>query len=370
VYLTFNQLIKEEKRMRIRTIFLSIALVLLIISPGVSQFHAVESFNYDSGASLDTLLGATGNGFSGSWDLVDGTAGLTVVSDTGLIYNDLSYPIPHIGKNAQVNNPGNWVAARYTRSLVTTWPDAAGSVYWLSFIFQAKAVPSGNTYYIVKLYNETTELLAVGKGGGGTTYTCGSGWPGGSGDDVSTIECTGEPVWLVTKIVMSGDAGNERTYMWVNPDPGVEPDTSIADVKRNSTMNDGFNKVGLECGGQDVMETHWDEIRLGASWADVSPVTNISPLVELAPVQFTLAQNYPNPFNPNTRIAYTIQSRGMVQLKVYDVLGREVAVLVNDIQNAGRYEVTFSGAALPSGMYFYKLITGKGSFSRKMVLLK
>jgi hypothetical protein len=354
-----------------RTVFFILVFLTFMISPGLSQYVATESFNYDNGAKPDTLLGETGNGFIGAWDRVDGTADLTTIVDTGLVYADLAYAIPHVGKNAQVNNPGGWTAARYQRALATTWPDVAGAEYWLSLIFQAKATPNGNTYYIVKLYGNSTELLAVGKGGGGTVYTCGSGWPGGDSDDRSTYECTGgEPVWLVTKTVMSGDGNDERTFMWINPDPSVEPDTNAADVKRNSTMDDGIDMIGLECGGELAMETHWDEIVMADSWTALSPVTDVAPLPEGVPAQFNLSQNYPNPFNPTTRIAYTIQSRGQVQLKVYDVLGREVAVLVNGLQNAGQYEVGFSGAKLPSGIYFYKLVTAQGSFAKKMVLVK
>ena len=85
---------------------------------------------------------------------------------------------------------------------------------------------------------------------------------------------------------------------------------------------------------------------------------------------FDLKQNYPNPFNPSTKIKYAISSRQFVTLKVYDVLGKEIATLVNEEKSAGSYEVVFDASKLPSGIYFYTLNAGEFSQTRKMILLK
>jgi photosystem II stability/assembly factor-like uncharacterized protein len=85
---------------------------------------------------------------------------------------------------------------------------------------------------------------------------------------------------------------------------------------------------------------------------------------------YYLDQNYPNPFNPTTTIRYQIPQTGFVSLKVYDVLGKEVAILVNEEKPTGRYEVEFSGSSLPSGIYFYKLEAGGNIFSKRFLLLK
>ncbi len=87
-------------------------------------------------------------------------------------------------------------------------------------------------------------------------------------------------------------------------------------------------------------------------------------------LDFSLSQNYPNPFNPTTSMYYAISSRQLVTLKVYDLLGREVTILVNNEQAPGNYKVTFNGNDLPSGVYFYKLEAGSSSIVRKMLLLK
>jgi len=122
------------------------------------------------------------------------------------------------------------------------------------------------------------------------------------------------------------------------------------------------------------MLTHEDGGMMGqfsvVSTTDVND--NIS-----APQNFELSQNYPNPFNPSTVINYSIvvvnknfSSLQNVILKVFDILGREVATLVNKTQAAGNYQVTFDATSLPTGMYIYKLFAGNFVQSRKMMLVK
>ena len=85
---------------------------------------------------------------------------------------------------------------------------------------------------------------------------------------------------------------------------------------------------------------------------------------------YKLYQNYPNPFNPTTIIKYGIPKNGHVKLIVYDVLGKDVAILINDEQDAGNYEITFDASKLPSGVYFYKITSGDLSEVKKMLFVK
>ncbi|NNJ51789.1 MAG: T9SS type A sorting domain-containing protein [Ignavibacteriaceae bacterium] len=85
---------------------------------------------------------------------------------------------------------------------------------------------------------------------------------------------------------------------------------------------------------------------------------------------YSLGQNYPNPFNPSTTISYSIEKDGLVRLKVYDILGNEVAELVNKNQLAGKYEISFNASHLPSGIYFYTITSGNYSNTKKLILLK
>jgi hypothetical protein len=83
-----------------------------------------------------------------------------------------------------------------------------------------------------------------------------------------------------------------------------------------------------------------------------------------------LQQNYPNPFNPSTTIIYSVPEKEFVSLKVYDVLGNEIATLVNEEKPLGGYEVKFDGVGLPSGIYFYQLQAGSFAETKKMLMIK
>ncbi|MDO8548810.1 MAG: T9SS type A sorting domain-containing protein [Ignavibacteria bacterium] len=109
-------------------------------------------------------------------------------------------------------------------------------------------------------------------------------------------------------------------------------------------------------------------------------ITGIEDTDASSPKGFSLLQNYPNPFNPTTKINYSIPQTGIVTLKVFDILGNEIATLINEEQSAGEYEVEFSadgGSAyggnvsnLSSGIYFYKITAGNYKATMKMILLK
>ena len=98
--------------------------------------------------------------------------------------------------------------------------------------------------------------------------------------------------------------------------------------------------------------------------------SNVIEIEFLSIDKFTLEQNFPNPFNPSTNIIYQLPLANEVSLKVYDVLGNEVATIVNEYKEAGRYEAQFNGSELTSGIYFYELKTGEYIENKKMILLK
>ena len=87
-------------------------------------------------------------------------------------------------------------------------------------------------------------------------------------------------------------------------------------------------------------------------------------------VDYSLSQNYPNPFNPKTKIRYTIPQTAIVMIKVYDVLGNEIAILVNEEKPKGNYEVEFDGSDLASGIYIYQLRAGNFIETKNMTLMK
>ena len=88
------------------------------------------------------------------------------------------------------------------------------------------------------------------------------------------------------------------------------------------------------------------------------------------PLDFDLSQNYPNPFNPTTKIEYSLPSKEYVILKIYDIMGNEISVLVNEQKEAGKYQTNFDASALTSGVYIYSLQAGNFYQSHKMLLIK
>jgi hypothetical protein len=102
----------------------------------------------------------------------------------------------------------------------------------------------------------------------------------------------------------------------------------------------------------------------------VTPSTDVRQGSPALPEGFALSQNYPNPFNPSTMIAFSIPAAGHVSLTVYDVLGREVATLVDRQMAPGSYEAVFDAAGLPSGLYIYRIVSGSFAETRKMNVVK
>ena len=132
----------------------------------------------------------------------------------------------------------------------------------------------------------------------------------------------------------------------------------------NDTIKVSFNIRNIGRNGYDQMIAR--QVILTGEADDATAVrTDIT-----TPLQFILFQNYPNPFNPSTVINYEIPKSSLVTLKVYDVLGREVATLVNEEKPAGRYNATFDASKYSSGVYFYRITAGDFSQIKKMVLLK
>jgi hypothetical protein len=110
----------------------------------------------------------------------------------------------------------------------------------------------------------------------------------------------------------------------------------------------------------DALRFQW--IRDGATGVQRKEIARV--------LTFGLAPNYPNPFNPETSVEFSVENEGPVSLAVYDVLGREVALLVNEARPAGTYRISWNAANMPSGIYFCKLTAGATTQTRKMVLMR
>ncbi len=170
-------------------------------------------------------------------------------------------------------------------------------------------------------------------------------------------------------------------YLFVNKDERWEKKYRIYPSDEVNTSTFGYRGVLTEdkiyIGAQG---TKVNDIRSGAVYIYTPEPLSVDYLNINGPTDLYLSQNYPNPFNPTTRIDYSIQNDGLVKLRVYDILGNEVATLVNERKTSGNYSVEFSakgGSAsggnayeLPSGIYFYKLTAGTFTETKKLILLK
>jgi hypothetical protein len=151
-------------------------------------------------------------------------------------------------------------------------------------------------------------------------------------------------------------------------DFGTEPlnpgDTLIASLHVTAWMNAGTANVQVQVG-----TFHDPDNRRVIDYTAIVLPSSVENEGE-QPNEYFLAQNYPNPFNPSTKISYGIQEAGVVNLKVYNILGSEVTTLVNEHKPVGNYEVSFEKSKLASGIYIYRLTINNFVQTRKMILEK
>ncbi len=129
------------------------------------------------------------------------------------------------------------------------------------------------------------------------------------------------------------------------------------------SMPVGTNKIRFIAKSAFGNNLYIDDITSG-------PATGVGTPITLTPNKYELSQNYPNPFNPTTKINFSLPKQGLVTLKIYDMLGKEISTLVNEIRTAGVYSVDFNAANLSSGAYFYQISAGEFTDVKRMMLIK
>ncbi len=175
----------------------------------------------------------------------------------------------------------------------------------------------------------------------------------------------------LVNLTLNTDKSNRYSYVY-------EGDAQVLDhIVLTSGFNNYYRYFKFVHANSDYPEYYEDDAStpIGSSDHDgaVFRFTTYPNDVEndgVNPTEFALFQNYPNPFNPTTKIKYQLPENEFVTLKVYDILGNEVATVVNEQQNAGAYNVTFDATNLSSGVYFYKITAGNFVQMKKMLLLK
>ncbi len=202
--------------------------------------------------------------------------------------------------------------------------------------------------------NEGFAVSNVWNGQGGISYTSNGG--------------TNWSSQLMPYILNGLDFVNQNTgylvgangYVTRTTDKGVSWSAQLSGtsaVLRNIDFVDSLTGFAVGDGGVIIKTTN-------------GGITAIEPISSEIPSRFSLSQNYPNPFNPAANIKFQIPNAGFVNLKIYDALGREILTLVNEQLNPGIYEVGWNASAYPSGVYYYKLISGSYSETKKMILIK
>jgi hypothetical protein len=180
------------------------------------------------------------------------------------------------------------------------------------------------------------------------------------GAHMKVLTNAGNNIWTRTVTVPAGTPGGVYSYKFGADYPGadtVNNGTEYMDNEMPFAVNHFFNLVD------------GDPIEILINFGQQLPVS-VEKLDDLMPDKFTLEQNYPNPFNPTTTIRYSITNPGLINLKIFNMLGEEVMVLVNEEQTTGVYEVTLDASRLSSGIYLYTLTNGKYTATKKMTLLK
>lgn len=149
---------------------------------------------------------------------------------------------------------------------------------------------------------------------------------------------------------------------------GINPQTALAFAYKKAA-GQGYDTTGIVTTVNDSViwakVSHFSDI-VGAPKANLTSVNSENNI----PTVYSLEQNFPNPFNPSTNITFNLPERSNVELKVYNILGKEVASLFKGVKEAGSHTVQFDASKLNSGVYIYELKTGKFTQSRKMMLIK
>ena len=300
---------------------------------------------------IELLTGSSINSFQ---SLAVGENGLTFAGQQGGIYRSLDY-----GNNwmfVGLDSCIVWVIKTHNDSIVV-----AGTVYDGPFISMDKgdsweSINNGLDHnHIVGMSISKSGDLFVGVYDG---IFRSSNW----GENWERVLLTSASLWIgvlyihMDKFIFAGSRGegiylsSDNGNIWSTVNSGIE-NLFINSFCGNS---EGFVFVGSDSGVYKSSE----------------PVTSVKN--NKAPIIFTylLNQNYPNPFNPTTKIRYQIPDESFVIIKVYDILGNEVANLVNEKKESGVYEVELNSSGLSSGTYIYRIVAGNFTATKKMLLMK
>ncbi|TSA18003.1 T9SS C-terminal target domain-containing protein [bacterium] len=273
-----------------------------------------------------------------------------------------------------------------------------GTTFYFSFLLNLSSTSTTATNYFISLGNSGTgtsyggKLFARTSGNGCNIGLSKTSNTAVFGATVLNLNTTYLIVVRYTFNLAGTTAPNnldDIAYLWIDPVLTSEPTVASAECSvpaaGTDTDFDGFSPAPADVGnfiwhnrGLGNPTGSFDGIRIGngatsaAAWTNLkaSTVTDVEAIPHSVPTEFALSKNYPNPFNPSTQIQYTVTSTDVVQLRIYDALGRLVTTLVNSVQHPGTYSVRWNAERATSGVYFCRLqATGKIE-SQKMLLVR
>jgi len=283
---------------------------------------------------------ATGDVLAGVW-LILGT------TDGGSTWTVLSSPTATgDGRNncLQVLSPNVW----FGTGQGTIWKSTNLGVNWTSYTTTSLTGQVLGVHYNSATIGLGSGATMVKSTDGGLTYAALTA--SGTGN-ISGIQGNGNDFWYTRGSAIFRSTDNGGTWTQVHTPTAVQNDISLV-------LDGSGCMTGWSCGASGTICK-----MVGVPVGINDPSGNI-------PSNYSLSQNYPNPFNPTTSISFALPVAGNVELKVYDMLGKEVASLVSGSYTAGTHSVPFDASALASGVYVYKLSAGDFTDSKKMVLIK
>ena len=307
------------------------------------------------------------NGTNG-WAAITGAASGTAIS---YISDNLSFgPYPQNAGKAIA-----FTAGGTSKSFKNFTAPTTGSIY-LSYLIKIPTAAQAQTNHIVGIgagdmtvlatyslktyckWNATTLAYNFGVGGSASTYST-----------TPTSVLPGSVALIILKYDIAAATGDLYVFPDANAYPVTLPVTSEVHLTMSAFVPGCvyFRSQGGSSG--TTIGCTVDGIRVSTAWGDIATTVKQNE-GSVKNRSFDLKQNYPNPFNPSTKIDYSLAASSQVRLSVFNSLGEEVAVLVNEKQEAGNHHVTFNAQNLVSGVYLYKLTAGNQIISNKMVLLK
>lgn len=290
--------------------------------------------------------------------------------------------------------------------VIITWTDYRSTTDFN--IYVQRVGPSGAIVWVVDgvvmnnnvAYDQIDpKIVSDGMGGAIISWT---DYRTGTTADIyaQRVNSTGAVQWTATGIIIctaSGDQiksqlvsdGNNGAYItWEDHRNTGNADIYAQRIASNAAINwaatgyaictasnDQLNPMIVANGNLGAIVV-WQDYRSGNNFDIYETGFNTTGLIGIEnsgtnnPLEFSLSQNYPNPFNPVTVINYQLPKTSNVTLSIYDVLGKNVDILVNETQNAGNHTIEWNASALPSGVYFYRLNAGSFVSNKKMILLK